>query len=184
MPPFWQPAGAGVAQSTNRPLSVENRWETTEETSNGGPIGSFSQGEDRSRQQVTEPDPKGGVTMPYSGDLRERTWAAGLWDGEGSCHAAYWGRGRRTPYVQASMSQSNPDGLWNLRRFHKAVEGLGKIKGPYLSPAKRRNVWQWEVNGYDKLVQLRRLLWPRLGKAKRAQFNRMLRAHDRARYGR
>ncbi|MGH9427147.1 MAG: hypothetical protein ACRD2L_12695, partial [Terriglobia bacterium] len=74
----------------------------------------------------------------------ELAWAAGFWDGEGSCgcYQKNDGRTRKASnfYLRAAISQKDRE---VLDRFRAAVE-LGKVYGPY---SKGTTPWSWQVAG-------------------------------------
>lgn len=93
-------------------------------------------------------------------------WAAGLYDGEGSC-SAYLPKKRRTYRRQMAVSQGGqPAELPEvLTRFRAAVLGIGHITGPY-----RGYLYYWKTSRKEALDQIAALLWPYLGAEKRSQF--------------
>ncbi len=101
-----------------------------------------------------------------SRDPQVLAWAAGLYDGEGSC-SAYLPRERRTYRRQMAVSQAGDPGQLPevLTRFRAAVLGFGNITGPY-----RGYLYYWKTSRKDALDQIAALLWPYLGAEKRHQF--------------
>jgi hypothetical protein len=94
-------------------------------------------------------------------------WAAGLYDGEGSC-SAYLPRKGRTYRRQMAVSQAGEPGRPPeiLSRFKAAVGGIGNITGPY-----RSYLYYWKTSRRDALDEVAGLLWPHLGEVKRRQFD-------------
>jgi len=102
----------------------------------------------------------------------ELAWAAGFWDGEGSCGCYGKNDGRKRVasdiYLRASVNQNRRE---PLDRFVRAV-GVGKIYGPYI-PTKnllsQNPQWSYQVSGkaVDTLFDL---LWPWLCDPKREQY--------------
>jgi hypothetical protein len=75
-------------------------------------------------------------------------WAAGLYDGEGSC-SAYLPKDRRTYRRQMAVSQGGVPGQLPevLTRFRAAVLGVGNITGPY-----RGYLYYWKTSRKDALA--------------------------------
>lgn len=101
-----------------------------------------------------------------SADPQILAWAAGLYDGEGSC-SAYLPKKRRTYRRQMAVSQGGEQGHPPevLTRFKSAVLDVGNITGPY-----RGYLYYWKTSRKDALDQIASLLWPYLGEVKRSQF--------------
>lgn len=106
----------------------------------------------------------------------ELAWAAGFWDGEGSC-GCYSKNDRQTrksnrrasdTYLRASVNQTDRE---PLDRFLAAV-GVGKLYGPY-TPKKnllsQTPYWGVQISGraVDDLFQI---LWPYLCGPKKQQY--------------
>lgn len=66
----------------------------------------------------------------------ELAWAAGLFEGEGSCFARKKDSGHH--YIELSLASTDED---VLRRFHDAV-GVGTVHGPRKLPG-RKPIWTW-----------------------------------------
>jgi hypothetical protein len=104
----------------------------------------------------------------------ERAWAAGFYDGEGSSkkHKSQYklksGK-RRIPNEKVCMtvSQVHKD---SLIRFQKAVNGIGRINGPYKYGANKKPYFIWSVAG-NLADEVFKLLKPFLTKIKIKQFN-------------
>jgi hypothetical protein len=98
----------------------------------------------------------------------ELAWAAGFWDGEGSCgcYGKNDGRKRRASdtYLRASVNQNERE---PLDRF-LAVVGMGKIYGPY-QRHEGNPYWSYQLAGKSAELLLGRL-WPWLSGPKRRQY--------------
>src|SRR2546425_2972485 len=101
-------------------------------------------------------------------DLRELAWAAGLYDGEGSC-SAYLPKRRKTYRRQMAVSQAGDRGTPPLVMlgFRSAVGGVGNITGPY-----RGYLFYWKTTQISIVDTTATTLWPFLGQEKREQFIR------------
>lgn len=88
-------------------------------------------------------------------DPLELAWAAGFWDGEGSC---YLNQG----YARMSINQND---VRVLHRFQAAVE-CGIIL-PYQQTGK--TYWRWRTNRYEEACQVADALWPYLSEVKQDQ---------------
>jgi hypothetical protein len=99
-------------------------------------------------------------------DRLRLAWAAGVYDGEGSC-SAYLPKSRRTYRRQMAVSQGGEPGQAPevLTRFRAAVLDVGNITGPY-----RGYLYYWKTTRKDALDQIAALLWPYLSEEKRLQF--------------
>jgi hypothetical protein len=93
-------------------------------------------------------------------------WAAGLYDGEGSC-SAYLPKRRKTYRRQMAVSQSGDPGKppLVLLGFKAAVGGVGNITGPY-----RGYLFYWKTTQIRAIDAIAMALWPFLGQEKREQF--------------
>src|SRR5207302_5089690 len=98
-------------------------------------------------------------------DPHQAAWAAGLYDGEGSC-SAYLPKKRRSYRRQMAVSQGGLAGTHPvvLLRF-KEIVGVGNITGPY-----RGYLYYWKTTRKDAIDRIGQTLWPYLGLAKREQF--------------
>lgn len=97
----------------------------------------------------------------------ELAWAAGLWDGEGSCGVYERKDGRMRAGSQWSLRVSvgqhhDPEVLHRFR----AIVGVGKVYGPYSHPSGDRYVFQ--VVGKNAIAVLDKI-WPWLSGPKRCQ---------------
>ena len=101
-----------------------------------------------------------------SGDRQLIAWAAGLYDGEGSC-SAYLPRRRHTYRRQMAVSQGGDPGKppLVLLGFKAAVGGAGNITGPY-----NGYLFYWKTTQIHALDEIAATLWPFLGPEKRDQF--------------
>jgi hypothetical protein len=81
-------------------------------------------------------------------------WAAGLFEGEGSCYLTQ--AGNRQPRVSLEMTDEDA-----VRRFQRAI-GKGNVRA-YSSAPPRKNRWQWSVQSKDDVLSVLGLLWPYLG---------------------
>ena len=107
--------------------------------------------------------------------LIELAWAAGFWDGEGCCFTGVRKKGYR--YIAASVSQSL--NTICLERFLAAIEGIGKIYGPYEDHRNGRSArYEWRVSRLDDVLAVKDLLWPYLSDPKRQQFDTKLWEYD------
>lgn len=97
--------------------------------------------------------------------ITEIAWAAGFFDGEGSCLIS----SPRTAYM--SVRQTHPE---VLHRFQQAV-GFGSIRGPYQQKNKKHSpYWEWGVGGHTYVQAAVAILWGFLGTVKREQALRVL----------
>jgi hypothetical protein len=76
-------------------------------------------------------------------NIKELYWAAGFWEGEGTCCCV--GKKHNASSLQITAKQVNPEPLYRLQR----VLG-GKVTGPYKRPASYRNcqpIYEWIATG-------------------------------------
>jgi hypothetical protein len=97
----------------------------------------------------------------------ELAWVGGFISGDGTITTNNL-HGKR--YVRLKAAQSN--GTDELERVQSVIGGT--ITGPYMSPAKRRNVYQLQLAGREKVEAALNELWPYLSHKKREQANRAL----------
>jgi hypothetical protein len=92
------------------------------------------------------------------------SWAAGLFDGEGST-STYVPRGKTYPRRQMAVSQGGLPGQVPavLTRF-KTIVGVGNVTGPY------EGLYYWKTTRKDAVDLVGALLWPYLSGEKRRQF--------------
>ena len=99
----------------------------------------------------------------------ELSYAAGLYEGEGTvyvCRAS--GRDDRA-VVQVKMTDREP-----LERMQEAT-GLGRINGPYSRPDKAwKPWWQWTINRQTDVPVFRAQVYDMLSPRRQAQFDRAL----------
>ena len=100
------------------------------------------------------------------GDPHLIAWAAGLYEGEGSC-SAYLPRERQTYRRQMAVSQGGDPGKppLVLLGFKGAVGGVGNITGPYSG-----YLFYWKTTQIRAIDSIATALWPFLGQGKREQF--------------
>jgi len=110
-------------------------------------------------------------------DPRLIAWAAGLYEGEGSC-SAYLPRRRKTYRRQMAVSQGGDPGKppLVLLGFRSSVGGIGSITGPY-----RDYLFYWKTTRIAAIETIAESLWPFLGLEKREQYLRASRLVGRAR---
>lgn len=103
-------------------------------------------------------------------------WAAGLYDGEGSC-SAYLPKRRKTYRRQMAVSQGGDPGKPPivLLGFRAAVGGVGNITGPY-----RGYLFYWKTTQIRAIDTIATALWPFIGMEKRAQFAAASRLAEKA----
>lgn len=82
----------------------------------------------------------------------EVAWAAGLFEGEGSCGI---GSGQRQPRLQLVMTDRDV-----VDRFAEVI-GVGNVRTYHRPPNKR--YWQWSVQSQSDVLHVLNLLWPYLG---------------------
>ena len=95
----------------------------------------------------------------------ELAWAAGFFDGEGSFNVS---GNHKSLRLNASITQTDPRAL---RRFRRAVDGIGSVIGPY-ERAGRKPQWMWQVQSFEDVRRVAVILWKFLGPVKRSQFTR------------
>lgn len=88
----------------------------------------------------------------------EIAWAAGLFEGEGSC---FIGSGQRQPRVSLQMTDEDA-----VRRFHAAI-GRGNVRAYEPVGNQHKATWQWSVQSKDDVLFVLALLWPYLGDRRR-----------------
>ena len=95
----------------------------------------------------------------------EFAWAAGLFEGEGSCFVG--GKGNRQPRVALNMTDEDV-----VRRFAATI-GRGNVRF-YERPEPNQPVWQWSVQSAADVLYALGLLWPYLGERRRASATEVL----------
>ena len=83
-------------------------------------------------------------------------WAAGLFEGEGSCCIT----DGRQPRVQLASTDEDV-----VRRF-VAIVGRGRVRFHERTNG-NKDVWHWSVQGRDDVLYVLNLLWPFLGERRR-----------------
>jgi hypothetical protein len=102
-------------------------------------------------------------------DRYELAWAAGFFDGEGWADLAQ-AEGRRTGQPMARINQADANGIPEvLRRFQRALGGLGTIGGPHREEG-RIDLYRWTVSRRGDVELLHHLLVPWLGEVKLLAF--------------
>lgn len=103
----------------------------------------------------------------------ELAWAAGFFDGEGSTKKIYYRyktkkgiKCKPSRNVCMSVSQSE---ITTLKRFKKAINGIGHINGPYQYKPNRRPYWTWSVS-CKSARETFKLLKPYLSQPKKDQY--------------
>jgi len=101
----------------------------------------------------------------------ELAWAAGFFDGEGSCHISKDNKkdGRKYKYLIVSLTQNN---IQPLERFQKAVLGLGNINGPHT----KGGSWTYKLafNNFEDAQAVVGFIWKFLSPPKRNQIKQTL----------
>ena len=91
----------------------------------------------------------------------ELAWSAGFFDGEG------WVGVRVEKYPRLMIRQVSPLVLY---RFQKAMGGIGNITGPYVQLSNSTTpVWQYQVDGLNKVQHVICCMWNWLSPVKREQ---------------
>ena len=99
---------------------------------------------------------------------REQAWAAGLFDGEGCATKASGGRAR----LQLKMVDEEC-----VRRFHRAVGGIGTVYGPYahktpIDGYPRSSFFVW-VADQENAVAVATMLYPLLSTKRRMKISEL-----------
>jgi hypothetical protein len=106
----------------------------------------------------------------WSVDREDLAWAAGFFDGEG-CFSFT----DRTGYATVAVGQVERE---PLERFKAAVDGLGKIYGPYFQVYPGRmstRPWhQYRAYRREHVQAIAAMLWFKLGDSKRTQARTVL----------
>ena len=107
-------------------------------------------------------------------DTYELAWAAGLFDGEGHASARNNGRGRKDGHrhlrFELSVTRAGYECPEVLRRFQRAVAGIGKIQGPYPHGRAKPN-WAWVARTIADAEAVVDSIWPWLSGPKREQID-------------
>ncbi|MEA2663046.1 MAG: hypothetical protein QOH08_2618 [Chloroflexota bacterium] len=96
------------------------------------------------------------------------SWAAGLFDAEGSTSLGDHRSHRGYKYVEAAITQGGAHVPEELARF-MAVVGLGTVYGPYEQEDANEPIYRWRLQHADGVHRLVHLLQPWLGSVKRVQ---------------
>jgi hypothetical protein len=97
----------------------------------------------------------------------ELAWAAGFWDGEGSTYCnTYKVNGKNYFRIKCEVTQNHKH---ILERFQSALEGLGKIYGPY-KYNNQQGYYLWTTSSSKNSKETFRLLKPMLSDIKIKQF--------------
>lgn len=103
----------------------------------------------------------------------ELAWAAGLFDGEGSIYIRKEKAktsDRILKYIQIDIGQTDRQ---VLDRFQKAVNGLGKVYGPYTTRSRVHKEWnqRWEFKGasFEHVQAIIAMLYQFLSPVKQGQ---------------
>ena len=109
-------------------------------------------------------------------------WAAGLFDGDGSTSNSirHLKGGVVSCGVKASVSQSGPTGVPEVLERFRSVVGLGQIYGPIRWRNANEPGFEWTIQAYRDVRQLREVLDRLIGPAKAAQMDQALRAFERS----
>jgi hypothetical protein len=101
----------------------------------------------------------------------ELAWSAGFFDGEGYTHNRPQVKNGRVPPMM-TVAQIE---MWPLERLQRALFGIGKIYGPYISKQKNRKpYWQYSIHRAGDVIAVTGLLWKWLGPTKRLQIQTAL----------
>jgi hypothetical protein len=99
-------------------------------------------------------------------------WAAGLYEGEGTCHSGYGTyrykgelRSRKTPTYQLRIAMTD---LEPLQKFQETF-GVGVINGPYMSAKSTKPAWHYSVTGYERTQAIIAAIWPWLSPRRKDQ---------------
>lgn len=84
----------------------------------------------------------------------ELAWAAGFFDGEGSCCFVPKSGG-----LQMSVTQAGESALFALERFKTAVLGIGYVRNRKAPKNATKPVYQWEVSSFEGVQAVVALLW-------------------------
>ncbi len=110
-------------------------------------------------------EPTSEATEEAARDTHELAWAAGFYDGEGSCSGRYNRHGNRRGYLRFNLGQKDPR---PLHRFHRAM-GVGQI---YVVSKNGKPYYEWMATNMIDTAVVANLLWPYLSEPKREQYAR------------
>ena len=97
-------------------------------------------------------------------DSHELAWAAGFFDGEGTVLSR-----KRSKWRELSLSVPQSE-TSTLRRFHAAVGGIGKLRGPYTTKIKGRDFlprYILHAYGLEDVQAILAMLWKWLSDPKK-----------------
>lgn len=102
-------------------------------------------------------------------DREALAWAAGFYDGEGN----FWTRAE-SGHIRLTIHQCD---FRPLQRFHRAVMGVGKLRGPYQRPHRvhRENdspMYTWSAQNHADVRLIIGWLWEFLSEPKREQIDK------------
>ena len=106
----------------------------------------------------------------------ELAWAAGFWDGEGSCSLV---RSRGVPrWARLYISQKYYE--QPIQRFHNAVGQQGRLT-QRIRPNTTNigTVYAWTAVKQSTVIEVMKLLWPYLCDAKKEQYLKCKNEQDR-----
>lgn len=106
------------------------------------------------------------------------SWAAGLFEGEGSIYIDDSDARHRSGKTRIGMSLSSTDEDV-IERFRQVV-GCGRVYGPYHAKKGTKVYWAWHLRDADEIAQLFKLLGPELGVRRRQTFREVLAAKTEA----
>lgn len=95
----------------------------------------------------------------------EFAWAVGIFEGEGSMGFYTWvKRGDKLAVMQVMMTDED-----TIRRFHRAVGGVGRVRGPikHTNNPRAKMLWQWRLQNYRDVYALLNRMLPHLGERRR-----------------
>jgi hypothetical protein len=101
----------------------------------------------------------------------DTAWAAGLYEGEGTCFGHVSGNGYASVRMRIGMTNQEP-----VRRFAEIV-GVGKVHGPYKSSSRKPNwspMFYWQADGYSTCAEVMELLHQHLSERRREQYQAAL----------
>jgi hypothetical protein len=96
-------------------------------------------------------------------------WAAGLYEGEGSCSVIYNTHKKRRFHPQLNLGSTDRDVVY---KFHSVV-GFGNVTGPYY-PKNRKLIWRWRGHGWEAVRFFLEHLGPYLGERRKARLHEIL----------
>jgi hypothetical protein len=103
----------------------------------------------------------------------QRAWAAGIYEGEGTC-GAYKERDTNHYSARIAINMNDED---VLLKFCEIV-GVGKVYGPYKRKATNGYFWTYQVTGWSAMRHIYRMFKPWLFPRRIEQFERALQ-HER-----